>query len=408
MNAPFGMKIRVKTVARNDEDAIRMVKFQSRAICKNLQVLFSLLKLPLSKFLPSSHKNNPRSILVLCIAHIGDFLCLVPSLCLLKALHPTARISVLVPPTLFEFLKKRLQGFDFVPYEEKEVIQNLNLYLRVKFYDVAYVFWNKRELLLACAIGARDIVTYDKFNNKGYGLLGSIFLKTPAEVNLERYFCSLIVEQEGELASKALACLHLTRKGFSIDFAVPRDKTIILHACCRSPNRCLPPSYWKVIAGHVSDLGFSVVFTGNGEEERRFIEECDPENRYQHAVGIYTIDELAVKLSHSELLVTVDTGIMHLAKFAGIKILVLCGGSEPRRIAPSEFFDREENTLGFKMKTFFSIQSQYPCKAKSPHCQRLLPEYCYHWDGKYSECMKAFNLTEILKKVDEILFQKNV
>lgn len=385
-----------------------MIKFQSRAICKNLQVLFALLKLPISKFLSSNQKNKPKSILVLCIAHLGDFLCLIPSLYLLRTLHPDARITVLVPPALNDFLKRNLFQFDLVSYEEKEVFQNLRLYLKVKFYDVAYVFWNKRELLLAGAIGAKDVVTYDKFKNKGYSLLSNDFLETPVEVNLERYFCSLITKKEGIEAFKALANLRLPKGEFFIDSTAPRDKTVILHACCKSPNRCLPSSYWKLIAEHVSNLGFSVIFTGNGEEERKFIDECDPENRYQHAVGTYTIEELALKLSRSALLVTIDTGIMHLAKFTGIKVLVLCGGSEPRRIAPSEFFNREKSSSELASKTFFAIQSQYSCKAKNLHCQRLLPQYCYHWDGKYSECMKAFNSAEILQKIDEILFQKNV
>lgn len=316
-----------------------MFIFQSRAICKVLQVLFTVLKFPANIFSFGCHKGFPRSFLVVCVAHIGDVLCLMPALHLLRECHPDAKISVLVPPSLCDFLKRSSAKFDLIPYDEKDVLLNLKLYLRTNLYDVAYVFWAKRDILLGRAIGSKEIVAFDLFKKGWCKLLVQSFYKTPEEINLERYFCSLVVEREGSIAAQSLQGLRVSGAHFFPDFSSPRDKVVILHAVCRSPNRCLPPSYWKAIAKCVQTLGYKVIFTGNGEAEREFIKRCDPNNWYQHAVGLYSLDELARKLHRSTLLVTVDTGVMHLAKFTGIKILVLCGGSEPERIAPSRFFD---------------------------------------------------------------------
>lgn len=120
-----------------------------------------------------------------------------------------------------------------------------------------------------------------------------------------------------------------------------KDPVVLLHSCCKSHCKIVPPSYWRKIASEVSSFGYKPVFTGNGDDEAEFIRKIDPDNRYEHAGNRYSLWELAKLMNHSKLLVTVDTGIMHLAKYTGIEILALCGGSNPERIGPSEFFRDE-------------------------------------------------------------------
>ena len=95
---------------RNLVGGHRMIKFKSKAICKFLLFFFVLVKLPLVKVLakkktPCSHK----SILVLCGAHMGDVLCMVPALHLLRHLNPNSEISIPVSPALCVFLEEVLQ-----------------------------------------------------------------------------------------------------------------------------------------------------------------------------------------------------------------------------------------------------------------------------------------------------------
>lgn len=387
---------------------------KSRAICKNIQVLFTIFKLPISKLFAKFGKSkSPKSILVLCIAHIGDVLCLVPSLHLLRALHPNAKISVLVPPPLIDFLKRNPLALDLIPYDEKDVFSNLKLYLKLSLYDEAYAFWAKRELLLARAIGTKKIISYEKHNKKHYHYLGDMFYAPPNEVNVERHFQSLILAKEGEKATKVLPTLHYAiDQYFPRSVNIKRDKVVILSPCCQSPCRECPPAYWNKIAAYVKQLGYHVIFSGKGQKESNFVDQCDPTHEYEHAIGSLSLGALADKLLLSSLLITVDTGILHLAKFTGIKILVLCGGSEPLRIAPSNFYDKEVskdnsplllNNVSKTQVPFYAIRSQYQCKAKTPHCLRLLPKYCYHFSNEGAECMKALNVEKILEKAKEIL-----
>ncbi len=319
-----------------------MSKFKSRAVCKILQVAFALPKLGVNKLLSGhgSAKDSPKSILIFCIAHIGDVLCLLPSLHFLRKIYPKAEITVLSPPSLCEFLRKTPLGLIPVPYDEKDVWSNLRLFMRVRLYDTAYVFWAKRELILAQAIGCKNVITYDKFKKRYYAYLGNRFIKAPDTINVEKRFTNLI-KAANEKVSSNMPSLRFNLSEYFQDTPAIKDPVVLLHSCCKSHCKIVPPSYWRKIASEVSSLGYKPVFTGNGDDEAEFIRKIDPDNRYEHAGNRYSLWELAKLMNHSKLLVTVDTGIMHLAKYTGIEILALCGGSNPERIGPSEFFRDE-------------------------------------------------------------------
>ncbi len=168
------------------------------------------------------------------------------------------------------------------------------------------------------------------------------------------------------------------------------------------------PTVWKEIATYVHSLGYSVLYTGRGKSEKEFIEKCDPKHLYKHAVDLFSIDELALTFIHSMLLITVDTGVLHLAKYTGIKVLALCGGSNPACICPSEFFDNDTSATqkGFPLHInrdpFYTVCSDFKCKARNPHCGRT-PQSCCHWDGEMSACMREIKIDDILQKTQSLL-----
>lgn len=385
---------------------------KSRALCRALLVLFVVIKFPLSKILSYVQKDSSqanRRILVLCGAHMGDVLCLFPTLHLLRQLNPNSEISFPVSPSLCSFLKRSPARITPIPFDERDVLGNLKLFLRFHFYDEAYAFWNKRDLLLCHALGAKHVTASERAKHKYYAFLVDSFGKATKELNFERIYELFALDIYGQKAKEALSSLHYCRdEYFPEALNVNRDKVVILHACCQSKNRMCPPNVWREIASYVHSLGYGVLFTGRGKSEKEFIEKCDPEHLYKHAVDLFSIDELALTFIHSTLLITVDTGVLHLAKYTGIKVLALCGGSNPTCICPSEFFDNDTSATKKEFPThinrdpFYTVCSDFKCQARNPHCGRT-PQSCYHWDGESSECMRALKVDDILQKTRTLL-----
>lgn len=204
----YGFAKKLMSLTRN-----KLANLQSEAICKSLQVLSTLVKLPLGKILAlQSPENNPQKILVVGATYKGDVQHLMLALSLLRKLYPYAEISVLLPNNLCDSLKRGETAFIPIFYDEKSVSLNLKLWLKTGFYDEVYVFWNKQELLLTQAIGAKRVITYEAFKRGIYKFLANDFYKVPDENNLEDYFVKLIIAKEGTWASETLKTLHSSQE----------------------------------------------------------------------------------------------------------------------------------------------------------------------------------------------------
>ncbi|MDD7022988.1 MAG: glycosyltransferase family 9 protein [Aeromonadales bacterium] len=113
----------------------------------------------------------------------------------------------------------------------------------------------------------------------------------------------------------------------------------------------------------------------------------------ERALGRFSLDELALELAMASLLVTVDTGIMHLAKFTGIPVVAMLAGTMPQRVRPSAYFGD---------CPFHAFQSDVKCERKNPSCSALL-RFCLQIEDGYSRCMRKLPMDRILSCIEGIL-----
>ena len=153
------------------------------------------------------------------------------------------------------------------------------------------------------------------------------------------------------------------------------------------------------MARYIKSLGFEPVWSGSGSFDEELLKQIDPASEFQSAVGKYSIDELALKLREAEALVTVDSGIFHLAKLTETKTLVLLGGSSFERIAPCDFYSQ---------RNMYFVASDFNCpnkKSASYHCQKNLLKNCPYNDGIVSDCMKGLSVEKVKSAVFDMLKQ---
>jgi ADP-heptose:LPS heptosyltransferase len=143
----------------------------------------------------------------------------------------------------------------------------------------------------------------------------------------------------------------------------------------------------EVAAALVRDRGASIVFTGTPAERPQIAvaREGLPSDRVHDLTGTADLLTVAAVLERLDLLVTGDTGPMHLAHAVGTPIVAVFGPSDPARYAPRGLRDRV-------------VRIDLPC---SP-CNRIRrpPARCV---GHTPDCLSGVETAAVLAAIDDVL-----
>jgi heptosyltransferase-1 len=116
--------------------------------------------------------------------------------------------------------------------------------------------------------------------------------------------------------------------------SLPRPR-IVLHPSARWRTKLWLPERWRELAGALSGSGCGVILTGGAADAALAAGiVAGLERPPLDLVGRVGLKGLAAVLREVDLLVTVDSGPMHIAAAAGTAVLALFGPTDPRRTGP--------------------------------------------------------------------------
>jgi ADP-heptose:LPS heptosyltransferase len=118
---------------------------------------------------------------------------------------------------------------------------------------------------------------------------------------------------------------------------------IALHASGGRPIKQWPPDRFAAAARHfVLTRGATIVLTGTAEDRPLVdaVARALPHGSFVDASTTESLLTAAAVLSRADLLITGDTGPMHLAQAVGTPVVAVFGPSDPRRYAPRGARDR--------------------------------------------------------------------
>lgn len=101
-----------------------------------------------------------------------------------------------------------------------------------------------------------------------------------------------------------------------------------------TPAKRWPVAHWRALIAARPDCHFVLLGTANDEPIAAEIAQGFPPDRIQNLCGRTTLQEFAAKLTELRLLVTNDTGGMHLANALGVPLVALFGPTNPIRTGP--------------------------------------------------------------------------
>ena len=284
----------------------------------------------------------PRSLCLLRLSALGDVTHVLPLVHTLRSAWPDVGITWVIGKGERRLLDG-LPGVRFIEYDKHTGIRGMREVRRQcgeRFDALLQLQVSARANLLSAFIPARRRVGYDRSRSKdGHGLF--ISERIPDRPGLH------VLDAIGSFCEP----LGLCRSEVVWNLPVPDDAhawalaqwpddgrpTLMISPCSSHVVRNWRAKRYAALADHASSQGWRIVLCGGRSELER-----ETGDAILAAMRIPAIDligkdalkQLPALLARADLLVTPDSGPMHIANAVGSKVLGLHAASNPHRSGP--------------------------------------------------------------------------
>lgn len=290
----------------------------------------------------------PQSVCLLRLSALGDVTHVLPLIRSLRATWPEVEITWVIGKGEHRLLDG-LPGVHFVEYDKKSGLGGMwalrkalkaRLGKRKRFDVLLQMQVAARANLLSAFIPAKLRVGYDKSRSKD---LHGLFINTR------------IPDQPGIHVLDAIGSfcepLGLRQAEVVWDMPVPAEAfdwaraqwpddgrpVLMISPASSHVRRNWRPERYAELANHAAAEGWRVVLCGGRSDLERELGDAimaKMELAPQDLIGKDTLKQLPALLSRADLLVTPDSGPMHIANAMGTKVLGLHAASNPLRSGP--------------------------------------------------------------------------
>ncbi|MBK8910009.1 MAG: glycosyltransferase family 9 protein [Chlorobi bacterium] len=298
-------------------------------------------------FQKNDGSTNYRSIAVLCGAGIGDAVMATPIIEAIKLYDNNIEITVVANNLNAEIFK-------FNPYISRRIVYKKEPFSLIKSYISILrikcdVFIGSQpsntiiHYLYAFFSFAKHKIKIDKaelvVKYRNYDFLYNTLIRDNkkrhrVDLNLE------IVKNIGVFnpALEEIVCkihvpqLYILKHPYYYTW---RAKYIVIHIGGGRKQKIWQIDNYSKIVEYLLEKDVIVIIVG-GIEEQHFAAKINIDNpkRIINLIGRLNLNEVSLLLRQSELLITNDSGIMHLATTTNVKIIALFGDTTPSHIGP--------------------------------------------------------------------------
>ena len=277
--------------------------------------------------------EDVRRILVAHNLLLGDTLMLTPLVARLRHRHPKAQLVMTCPPAFLPLYEGRPYGLTTVPFEPRDR-HSLTQLRALGPFDLAIVPAESRHGWLARAAGARWVRGYA---GGAWYYRVSLDEALPAPDRL-----TTLPDMMAALAGDASADDERfnpkdwppPRRG---RFTPPDIPYAVLHLGAGSPLRYWPAENWRGVASTLAQQGLHVILSA-GPGQEALAHAADPEGRFQNVAGRLDLRDMWHLPATARLLVSLDTGIVHLARLTTTPSVVLFGPGQAALYGPGLFY----------------------------------------------------------------------
>ncbi len=352
----------------------------------------------------SLNKHVPLEILIVKLSAIGD---VVHTLAFLDVLHrnfPRARIDWLVEEGAASVIEGHPAIGRVIVSRRKFWLRELAEVRRFKkvFREILSFLKDLRRNRYNCVIDLQGLfksgimVGLSKGKRK-VGMTGaregaSLFLKEPSvKVNYNQHAIDRYLQVAAYLGCKwdrwdnKIPVFESQRHAIDrllASHGVKAGNLVAINPMAKWKTKLWEPDFFAALADRIlTEFPCQVIFTGS-KEDRPVIENILSmmKNRALNFAGETGLKELASLYGRCRVLITTDTGPMHMAAAMGCRVTALFGPTSPLRTGP----------YGSKHRMITSGAKCSPCFKKA----------CDQWS-----CMRNITVDSVFEAVEEILLQ---
>ncbi len=344
-------------------------------------------------------KKNFNNILIIKPSSIGDVIHALPFLKAIRGRYPDAVISWLINrgideiirdnPNLDEvilFERKRWGGFDDIGYKFKGLTEFIRE-LRQKGFDLVIDLQGLfRSGIITYLSGADYRIGFANAREFSPVFYNYKVSHPPIEMHAVDRYLFIAKELGADITQKDFTInIPVKEKGY-IDGLIGKDKKrplIAINPSARWETKMWPlKRYAELIDAIAAKLKAQPVLIGSKEDEVRINEMLSmTKSKPLNLSGKTSLLQLSALLKKADLLITNDSGPMHIAAAVGTPVVAIFGPTRPVRTGPYG-------------NGHVVLQSAHPCvNCLKKRCNDL-------------KCMEAITVDDVLTAVKGILKNK--
>ena len=298
--------------------------------------------------------NTAKNILCIRLDTIGDVIMTTPAIAALRAFHPDRRITLMTSSAGAAIASLIPVLDDLIVYDSpwlKATAPRLNSnpefamieQLRQANFDAAVIFTvysqNPLPSAFLCYLAGIPLRLAHCHENP-YQLLTD-WIKDPEPEQFTRHevrrqldlVASVGCETDSDRMVLQVPDAAMVRVRAKLD-ALGVDcerRWLVIHAGATAPSRRYPPAHFAIVARQLTQLGIQIVFTGT-QPEQELVESIRSAMELPSfsLVDHLTLEELAALLQLTSLLISNNTGPVHIAAAVGTPIVDLYALTNPQ------------------------------------------------------------------------------
>jgi heptosyltransferase-3 len=328
--------------------------------------------------------SDVRRIGVLNSTTIGDTVLLSPVLRDIAAAFPESDVILFSGPSNTS-IAHLIEGVDARPIQLTDPRAAIRA-VRAARLDVLLDFdqWPRIEAVYALFSGARFRAGFRSPGQHRHYAYDACVDHSRRRHELDNYraLASVLgVESRSEPSFEATGALSRAD--------LPEGAYVVFHLWptgLRSELKEWPAERWQTLGRMVVEKGLRIVLTGSAQDRaatERFLESCSGfRGSVINGAGAYDLNEVIDLVSSSRGVVSVNTGVMHLAAASGVPTIALNGPTSAQRWGP----------IGPRA---VSVNSEYE------GCGYL--HFGWEYEGRREDCMEGISVERVLAALFEAI-----
>ncbi len=341
--------------------------------------------------------NSCKRILVFNVNWLGDVLFTTPAIRALRKNYPDSYIACIAPQRCAQLLQDNPSINEFISFDQQNGLKGilssmrLILSLKKKQFDIVFLFHRSFTRLLICFLaGIRNRVGYKRVKNNLL-LTQKVDAVDRDSVHRVDYFLNIIVSFTGKVIDKSYelkvndADIKSVENILHNNHKINSKKLVVFHPGANWPLKRWPVSHFAKLNSFLSRESDCRVVIAGSKEDRVLADKIMDLSQAEAIVltGKLSLKQLAALFKLSDMVVSADSGPMHIAIAVGTPVIALFGPTDYKITGP---YDLKNNVV---------LRKDIDCSVP-----------CFKLDCKNNTCMSKITPEEVFETIKTKLLMR--